>query len=171
MYPKNQSGFTLIELLVVIAIISILSSVVLASLSTARAKARDAKTKSDIHQIKLALYLARDASSDGRFPGVANTWQCLKPSGTCGGGEYSGNSTITSALAPFMPTIPKPYGPPGSYMYDAYLYYPYHPGGFPVGTYILYALEADSSPSSCVGYFVGALEAGYYYCIHLIEPN
>src|SRR4030066_73924 len=55
---KNK-GFTLIELLVVIAIIGILSSVVLASLSTAREKSRDAKRISDIGQIQLGIDLER----------------------------------------------------------------------------------------------------------------
>jgi prepilin-type N-terminal cleavage/methylation domain-containing protein len=56
----KRSGFTLIELLVVISIIGLLSSVVLAALSTARKKARDARRMADIKSIQLALELYRD---------------------------------------------------------------------------------------------------------------
>lgn len=60
---QNLRGFTLIELLVVIAIIGILSSVVLASLNSARTKARDTRRVSDLKQIQVALELYYDANS------------------------------------------------------------------------------------------------------------
>lgn len=60
----TAKGFTLIELLVVIAIIGILSSVVLASLNSARKKGRDARRVADIKQIQLALELYYDANSN-----------------------------------------------------------------------------------------------------------
>ena len=60
--PNGRQGFTLIELLVVIAIIGILSSVVLASLNSARKKSRDARRVVDIKQIQLALELYFDSN-------------------------------------------------------------------------------------------------------------
>lgn len=63
MVYKNKRGFTLIELLVVIAIIGILSSVVLASLNSARQKSRDARRISDVKQLQLALELYFDSNS------------------------------------------------------------------------------------------------------------
>ena len=48
-------GFTLIELLVVVAIIAILTAVILTSLNSSKAKARDGRRISDVSQIQLAL--------------------------------------------------------------------------------------------------------------------
>lgn len=57
MLLKNKKGFTLIELLVVIAIIGLLATIISASLSTAKAKGRDARRIADIKTIQTALDL------------------------------------------------------------------------------------------------------------------
>lgn len=57
---NTKKGFTLIELLVVIAIIGILSSVVLASLNSARAKGADAAIKGDMSGIRSSAEVLYD---------------------------------------------------------------------------------------------------------------
>ncbi len=64
-----RRGFTLIELLVVIAIIGILSSVVLASLNTARNKGADAAIKSNIDNARAQAELFYD-SNGNKYTGV-----------------------------------------------------------------------------------------------------
>lgn len=73
----DRRGFTLIELLVVIAIIGILSSVVLASLNSARQKGRDARRVADIKQLQLALELYYDAN--GRYPTAVSSTTLVTP--------------------------------------------------------------------------------------------
>jgi prepilin-type N-terminal cleavage/methylation domain-containing protein len=60
---NTKKGFTLIELLVVIAIIGILSSVVLASLNTARAKGADAAIKANMANIRAQAEIVYDSKS------------------------------------------------------------------------------------------------------------
>ena len=63
-YFKKNKGFTLIELLVVIAIISVLASIVLVSLNTARIKGRDARRVADIKSLQVALEMYYDSNSN-----------------------------------------------------------------------------------------------------------
>jgi prepilin-type N-terminal cleavage/methylation domain-containing protein len=58
---KKKQAFTLIELLVVIAIIGILATIVLVVLSNSRAKARDARRNTDMHQYAVAMEMYYDA--------------------------------------------------------------------------------------------------------------
>ncbi len=66
-----KRGFTLIELLVVIAIIGILSSVVLASLNTARSKGTDAKIQSELRSVAVNAEIYYDNNSNSY--GTAST--------------------------------------------------------------------------------------------------
>jgi type II secretion system protein G len=69
----KQKGFTLVELLVVIAIIGLLSSVVLASLNSARDKGKDSQRISDLRSVQQALELyATDHT--GNFPSTGGSW-------------------------------------------------------------------------------------------------
>jgi len=77
MFVRKNSGFTLIELLVVIAIIGILSSVVLASLNSARQKGRDARRVADVKQLQLALELSYDAN--GVYPAALTEATLVTP--------------------------------------------------------------------------------------------
>src|SRR6185436_9452504 len=76
MTKKFNRGFTLIELLVVIAIIGILSSVVLASLNTARNKGADAAVKSNLDNMRAQGEIYYDNNGNS-YAGV-----CTDPSFT-----------------------------------------------------------------------------------------
>ena len=99
MIKKTQKGFTLIELLVVVAIIALLSSIILASISTARSKARDAKRLSDIDQIRIALELYRDKNGQypDSVPGGSGCWWSWE-----GGNTLNGQNSFLTALSPYI---------------------------------------------------------------------
>lgn len=66
-----KKAFSLIELLIVIVIIAILSTLIIYSVGNAQAKARDAKRKSDIKAISVALEAYK--SQKGRYPAMCAT--------------------------------------------------------------------------------------------------
>ena len=119
MPPLFKKGFTLIELLVVISIIGLLASVIFASLTTARAKGRDAKRLSDLRNLQTAVELYASDNS-GHYPSTSNNWWGV----TSGFGSHgtSGASGWVPNLAPtyvaVLPTDPKMVGD-ASYLYNS----------------------------------------------------
>lgn len=123
-----KNGFTLIELLVAIAIIGVLSGVVLQSLNSARAKARNNTRLTQIDQINKALEISATGGNNKLpWPG-SSTWFCLGQTTPCWGGVYTNNATVNNAIASGIAggsvnSIPK--DPSfASGVGDVYLYHP-----------------------------------------------
>lgn len=139
-HSSKQRGFTLIELLVVIAIIGILSSVVLASLNSARTKSRDARRIADLHQIATALNLYYD--SNGAYPSVS-TWVY----------STAGCNWIPGLAPQYIPCVPQdprnlggsPWSGGSNYTYA----YGYPQDGFPQEYDLVALLEDSSNPQRC----------------------
>lgn len=107
-FKQSSRGFTLIELLVVIAIIGILASVVLASLNSARERARNTGYVATIKEYQKALELA--FNDHNAYPGNTAVWGCIG-TGYAGGRCYSGSASFseTSATAVDFRTKLDPY--------------------------------------------------------------
>lgn len=148
-----RNGFTLIEILIVIAIIGILSSVILASLSIARKKARDTKRLLDMKQIKLALELYLD--SNNQYPGSVASYG---EGSTCGGWDTSRLDSdndgkpfieplIDKEIIPAVPTDPLDSSGNACGGYD---YYRYNAGsnGCPVSNGFFFVLGVRDMETS-----------------------
>lgn len=146
-YKGLDRGFTLIELLVVISIIGLLSSVVLASLSTARASARDSERIAAVKQIQNALELYA-LDHGGEYPGyinpnttngesafarsVAGSQEIGTGNSGCGygspGASGDGNTTympgiwcrLENALSPYIKKLPRTFISNNTYYYFVY---------------------------------------------------
>jgi prepilin-type N-terminal cleavage/methylation domain-containing protein len=106
---NNNSGFTLIELLVVISIVSLLTSIVLSSLSSARIKARDAKRIQDLRQIVLALELYRNDKGyypyDPTLP-TPDNWRVSTDSNRWNGSGWLKTALIDGGYISILPIDP-----------------------------------------------------------------
>ncbi len=126
----QERGFTLIELLVVVAIIGLLGSMVLASLSTARAKARDVRRLADMRTMQTALEFYIDKF--GRYPDSDFSGY--------GGWDTPGNGSFITPLVTnsFLPT--NILDPGVNDFYGNYRYYRYPAGSCAVPKEAFYVI-------------------------------
>lgn len=132
-------GFTLIELLVVISIIGILSSVVLTAVGSAREKAREAKAKSELSNVRSAIAMLEHDT--GKWPNGCPVGSSANPEvaldtaqagikeipTVCSGGACNDTcawqqSEVDNWDGPYMKTPVDPWG--NSYYFDPD-YFPY----------------------------------------------
>lgn len=152
----------MIELLVVIAIIGLLSSIVLASLDTARAKARDAKRVSDFHNFNTAMELYY--TEHGQYPPSPN--YCL--SAGCSSEDHNRTFEEVAALLVgegFLSQVPK--APTSLYMMHDYG--PGSEAGQLIVTILETGPETTTGPANTCRPFVGnwcdSNTPSRYYCI------
>jgi type II secretion system protein G len=141
----HKKGFTLIEILVAVAIIGILATILIANFQGTRARARDAKRKRHLNQLKTALrmyyndfqeYPTDNGSGQIQVDGSALTWGSASF-------EHPDNGTV------YMGELPEdPRAATGTFQN----YYYVRPGAGGGDTFELYAcLEnlADQDKVSC----------------------
>ena len=124
----KSAGFTLIELLVVISVIVVIAGLVIVSLSSSRAKSRDAKRIANLDTIRSGLEMYK--LSRGELPATSPSSSSLCPISSEGSDSCTVNSILfdwtglTDALQDYVSVMPKDplNGKTGAFGVYAYYY-------------------------------------------------
>ncbi len=95
---KFKKGFTLIELLVVIAIIGILSSVVLASLTTARTKGKDAAVESQLSSMRAQAELYYSTTGNNSYGSASVGPSACSTASSTANTVFNGTNSLTTLI-------------------------------------------------------------------------
>ena len=169
-FKKNGAGFTLIELLLVISIISLVASIVLVSLNSARIKARNAKRVDDIKQLVTAFNIALNSSATG-LPDTGGVYACVSLSCYGGFSAYIDNAAVKNFISPYLAAYPSdPTDPTRGY--GGFLYrnplgplVGYDGSTFPQGVYLNYMVEPPLNSTSCGMGRPVDVKANYVQCL------
>lgn len=142
---KFKNGFTIIELLVVIMIIGLLASIIAISVNGSRVKARDARRKADIRQIRIALELYK--AEKGYYP-VITDWATSETTVYDNGAARW--TSLKAALASYinLPGDPMPQGTSGPWADNNY-HFAYRASGDGLVYDLLCQLEDKNSKDAC----------------------
>lgn len=97
---RHKHGFTLMEILISVAIVAILTAIGIVSYNSVNKRARDAKRKSDLEQVRSALEIYRN--DKGKYPGSAVGWIALT---VLDPGD--GTGPLVTAYLPRIPMDPR----------------------------------------------------------------
>ncbi len=147
---KNlEKGFTLVELLVVISILSLMSSIVLVGVASARKKARDSVRNQNLKQLVTAIEFYR--IENGQSPPI--TTIPSNPNQLNYTDSSNWNPEVSTALAPYLVKMPPSLGNI-NYTY-AYAYN---------NAYMLFIVDPSMTHKYCL-----SLSRGSSYTLAILE--